>query len=949
YRHVYLEGLTEASIFVHIAVHDIYGKGRQLRGIKGLFNRSSKRSVDTHTGLPLRKRSISDHLLRRTASAPAKGRKKSKMGFSEAPGSRANGVGEPPDAQVSHGAVERRAVPRPLLQHRPVSMPLEKLLQGALALSSPRQDQPDPGTDTQTEMVALERPRSASVDLLIETSACLKPQDLSLPSDASQEWTRNPTEVQETTYLVIGGACKEEHCDDSPEDPHNQSDEAAKLISPNKTVLLQTSFVDTVGDHIRSQSSNVQAREAEIPTLSRSNIRALTPSMALPSSTLHMDQSELPSEISLQDSTISRLIDAVSLGNGSDTCGSISALIGQFDVTGDQSNLALGSSMQGTQPHISNILTPCKAPPLDPSDTTLFCSPETTDPSLYTILDEEVLSPVTVYKLPEQSIQKMRVDSEDSTPVPSLAPSPVKDTHLQCSDNKDNWGHIYYHPGMQEENHRAHLCYNEDEDCRLPSYCTKGTGYQGSNAPSYHTEAVEGEGFEVPSYRTVGMKAKGSEVHSSHSNAMEDNGSPVHSYHRNVMKSKGSRVPWYQSAGVEGENNWIPSYGPPSFEGEGYQSRGNVSINSPASDLFLLCHDSAGSSLMEIEVNVDEDPLDTTLTPSNGCAWVGTGLPNHSIQHQCSYPVTSTRTEPHRANNGVHVQGEYSGNYRSGDRWTPTERTERYYNGYASDCLRIPRSVSPIQQSLDHHLASCSPPFQNHSRGLPGPAQQGHRGPNFDPPPISKVPSPCKSKSLGDLTSEDISCNFESKYKFISRSFVPPSMRDRKWMGSLTNRPFSADPLTEQLRKLVSIEQEDRPLPVLLPLPACPVGGDKDSPRILSRRLSSRSQSRVRHIASRARERQQEACKSRPSGAPCSTAGVVLRNKPAAQSPTANRHSTGSYIAGYLDQVEDRGLPEGACTTMHYSYRDHRCNDDSALPADSYSPSEPEVYFLLRL
>lgn len=26
YRHVYLEGLTEASIFVHIAVHDIYGK-----------------------------------------------------------------------------------------------------------------------------------------------------------------------------------------------------------------------------------------------------------------------------------------------------------------------------------------------------------------------------------------------------------------------------------------------------------------------------------------------------------------------------------------------------------------------------------------------------------------------------------------------------------------------------------------------------------------------------------------------------------------------------------------------------------------------------------------------------------------------------------------------------------------------------------------------------------
>lgn len=26
YRHVYLEGLTEASVFVHVSVHDVYGK-----------------------------------------------------------------------------------------------------------------------------------------------------------------------------------------------------------------------------------------------------------------------------------------------------------------------------------------------------------------------------------------------------------------------------------------------------------------------------------------------------------------------------------------------------------------------------------------------------------------------------------------------------------------------------------------------------------------------------------------------------------------------------------------------------------------------------------------------------------------------------------------------------------------------------------------------------------
>uniref|UniRef100_A0A4W6FDR6 Phosphoinositide phospholipase C n=1 Tax=Lates calcarifer TaxID=8187 RepID=A0A4W6FDR6_LATCA len=146
YRHVYLEGLTEASIFVHVSVHDVYGKwsplvlnpsftimhflgsnkGHQLRGIRGLFNRSSKSSVDTNSG-GLRKRSISDHLLRRTASAPAKGRKKTKMALSESVASiseQKNGKG-----------------PRAPLIHRPISMPLDRLLQGQLSLCSPDKEQ----------------------------------------------------------------------------------------------------------------------------------------------------------------------------------------------------------------------------------------------------------------------------------------------------------------------------------------------------------------------------------------------------------------------------------------------------------------------------------------------------------------------------------------------------------------------------------------------------------------------------------------------------------------------------------------------------------------------------------------------------------------------------------------------------------------------------------------
>ncbi|XP_028320425.1 1-phosphatidylinositol 4,5-bisphosphate phosphodiesterase eta-1 isoform X5 [Gouania willdenowi] len=170
YRHVYLEGFTEASIFVHVSVHDVYGKwsplvlnpsftimhflgsnkGNQLRGIRGLFNRSSKSSMDTNsTGL--RKRSISDHLLRRTASAPAKGRKKTKITLSESvaslsdqKSSTSTGAGGE-GTSGKEGGVDKRVQPRPPLIHRPLSMPLDRLLQGQLSICSPEKEQQDKG------------------------------------------------------------------------------------------------------------------------------------------------------------------------------------------------------------------------------------------------------------------------------------------------------------------------------------------------------------------------------------------------------------------------------------------------------------------------------------------------------------------------------------------------------------------------------------------------------------------------------------------------------------------------------------------------------------------------------------------------------------------------------------------------------------------------------------
>ncbi|KAJ6658760.1 hypothetical protein lerEdw1_019681 [Lerista edwardsae] len=85
YRHVYLEGMEEASIFVHVAINDICGKAKQALGLKGLFLRSPKQaSLDSHAAGQLnRKHSFSSHLLRRTASAPTKSQKRAKKGFPE--------------------------------------------------------------------------------------------------------------------------------------------------------------------------------------------------------------------------------------------------------------------------------------------------------------------------------------------------------------------------------------------------------------------------------------------------------------------------------------------------------------------------------------------------------------------------------------------------------------------------------------------------------------------------------------------------------------------------------------------------------------------------------------------------------------------------------------------------------------------------------------------------
>ncbi|KAM9689135.1 1-phosphatidylinositol 4,5-bisphosphate phosphodiesterase eta-2 [Trichechus inunguis] len=107
YRHVYLEGMEQASIFVHVAISDVSGKVKQALGLKGLFLRGPKPgSLDSHAaGRPPPRPSVSQRLLRRTASAPTKSHKPGRKGFPELVVSTQDGGSE--------GAAEAVAPPSP--------------------------------------------------------------------------------------------------------------------------------------------------------------------------------------------------------------------------------------------------------------------------------------------------------------------------------------------------------------------------------------------------------------------------------------------------------------------------------------------------------------------------------------------------------------------------------------------------------------------------------------------------------------------------------------------------------------------------------------------------------------------------------------------------------------------------------------------------------------------
>lgn len=199
------------------------------------------------------------------------------------------------------------------------------------------------------------------------------------------------------------------------------------------------------------------------------------------------------------------------------------------------------------------------------------------------------------------------------------------------------------------------------------------------------------------------------------------------------------------------------------------------------------------------------------------------------------------------------------------------------------------------------------------------------------------TPSPM-SKSLGDLTSDDISCNFDSKYRSISRSFIVRPARDQLRKGS-PHRSRPPSNLTEQLRRLTDVEpltasdfvQESKPIE----------SQEQIVDETLVRRTSSRSQSRVRYIANRAKKNQER-----------------QRLQGLVQGRSASFSYAGSNGGGSSSNpIEERGNPEGACCVARSPCSSLDLLSQLAPPRSpsrtqsqcSPDPENSEVFFMLKL
>lgn len=281
----------------------------------------------------------------------------------------------------------------------------------------------------------------------------------------------------------------------------------------------------------------------------------------------------------------------------------------------------------------------------------------------------------------------------------------------------------------------------------------------------------------------------------------------------------------------------------------------------------------------KVEPHSHRDSLSSSSSISSSDTVIDLSLPNLARKGLSSLSTVSNIFDPHWVNcthsamdchDSLHVKSKSNPNLR--------------HSEIPQGEIKLQPSESPQEASMD--LSSRETQRRHTWSQLYMEGLKQSSANRLSPAAISHMSAASMSKSLGDLTSDDISCNFESKYRSISQGFIIRPTREQHCKSS-PRKSQPTENLTEQLRKLTNVE----------PLTASEFTEEsrhRDSEEetlneTLVRRKSSRSQSRVRYIANRAKKAQE---------------------RQRLQALIQDRHASFSLTSC---PIEERENPEGAC------------------------------------
>ncbi|XP_041887922.1 1-phosphatidylinositol 4,5-bisphosphate phosphodiesterase eta-2 isoform X4 [Corvus kubaryi] len=955
YRHVYLEGIEEASIFVHVAINDICGKAKQALGLKGLFLRNPKQaSLDSHAAGQLhRKHSFSSHILRRTASAPTKSQKKNKKGFPEiafdTKDSSSAGAGEEQEVEA---ASQPRFVQEPE-SASPAPAPRDgaggeapgKGLKGKAQGSpkGPRQSCAHPGAPfseplPRAHRVRLQEPQGEKQSVFarcaINSSGrigvatnCMKCMIGSKESpDPEGPWSDHPGRpIARDPLHPEQGSSAEERVElrtwvvrGQPR-PHSDLQPCSSPGTADDLTRSTQSFVTPGKKNVDSKCHGIKAHSRQrwqcqsggkygstVNLVAASNGSISSNSSSLESLGSPEFPKHWPEPSRRQVGTLQREMNAL--------------FVQKLEEIRSKSPIFFTDvchfSIQRSVTSLCSLETITEEPV--PASENHHCS-------LFFPL------PVTPYSDSEEgsgSDHSTEARSEGSStpnqPQESL-PSREQRTNLAAEDQGQDVPRTADTSLVAPEDGRTSVAGCLREGNGWTQMCSKAEDQGGSAAHPQKARLVEAADHRAgqPIGSCQKQNSQLGQVLTDMKNTSESKGqnlgaAAVPPQQNNVINSTQADCPQKARAAqalpvsVSQMSSYMLAR---RAKSEGLKTSDSSALTkipssqSPAAEVYFdaTVNDRIWSKL---DCSSHRDSMSSSSSMSSNDTVIDLSLPNLARKSLPDLGIRQDSLEPLAIRKGMRPRSATT----CSNEMPMVSKSKSNPNLRSGQLPADELCPRPLARSPQDAFSSI-PRRHTWSRlYMESLRQSSNKSKAHDTVGNNQT----KSKSLGDLTSDDIVCTFESKYRSISRSFVTRSMREQRRSSGLRPSAKCRDELTEQLKKLTAFQQEND---ITSPISLDPSESEEEGESMgLLRRSSSRSQSRVRYIANRARQAQER-----------------------------QRLQGRAQLGG--SPIEERGNPEGACSVGRAG-----CTDPAAHTALPSSPKaqtdcgvDTEVFFMLKL